>query len=40
MATGTSRTADFRAALGMFATGVIIVTNSDVDGNPRSMTVN
>jgi flavin reductase (DIM6/NTAB) family NADH-FMN oxidoreductase RutF len=40
MATGTSRTADFRAALGMFVHVVTIVTNSDVDGNPRGMTAN
>ncbi|MFP6744263.1 MAG: flavin reductase [Alphaproteobacteria bacterium] len=35
-----SRTTAFRAALGMFVTGVTIVTNSDVDGSPRGMTAN
>ena len=33
-------TADFRAALGMFATGVTIVTARDADGAPVGLTAN
>jgi flavin reductase (DIM6/NTAB) family NADH-FMN oxidoreductase RutF len=33
-------TTDFRSALGMFATGVTIVTSRDVDGTPVGLTAN